>query len=114
MGLPETRRFEAERELGEFCKNRIPKHLSSKIRYVFKVREDSVVLSEERPWYRDPSEWITAPVVRFLYSHDTNTWSLYWRRANERWSHCDWFEPVARFREALQEVVEDRHGTFFG
>ncbi len=116
MALPEIKRAEAERDLRKYCAEnpRRPEY-RDQIRYTFKFRGNDVTLFEERPpWDGRGTEWTKMSIARFRYEPECNGWSVSWQRANGRWLYCDWIGETARFGEALDEVIRDVHGTFFG
>ncbi|MCP4896755.1 MAG: DUF3024 domain-containing protein [bacterium] len=115
MAILEIKRAEAERDLRLFCETFVPLEVRDQLRYTFSIRGNDITLFEERPpWDGSKGEWTQVTVARFRYDPEDNVWLLRWQRANGRWLPCDWFPGTARFREALEEVKRDPHGTFFG
>jgi Protein of unknown function (DUF3024) len=114
MALPSAQRADVDRLLGEFCRNRVPAKHRNVIRYEYSVRGNSVTLTESRPAFDGGDQWTQLVIAQFRFNAATSRWTLYWRRASERWQLCDWFPPAERFAAALSEIVTDSYGAFFG
>jgi len=103
-----------ERIVGGFCRRRTRPEVADELRLICETEGQSVVISEERPDWRDPSERMHTPVAKLRFVRTTGLWTLYWMRADLRW-HA--YEPAASTADlaALVEVVDrDEDCAFFG
>lgn len=103
-----------ERIVGGFCRQRTRPELSDQLRLIYEVHGQSVVISEERPDWRDPAKRMHTPVAKLRFVRTSGLWTLYWMRADMRW-HA--YGPASSSRDlaGLVEVVDrDQYCAFFG
>jgi len=113
MSIPELEMARVKRALDKFC-DRIPLHVRPDLTNLYRVKGNSVVLIERRPYFRDRSQHTEHEFAKFVYSPRVGGWSLRWRDRNRRWHAYDGFENVAQFRDVLAEVASDPTGIFLG
>ena len=114
MGLPKDLNEKIEETLRNFCDKRVPEHVRNEIRLTFSIRGSSVLLSEERPRWNNPSEWLSSKVAQFRFDPETMKWSLHCRDRNERWHNYNLIRPTKDFSVLLAEVDRDPTGIFWG
>lgn len=103
-----------ENTVGKMCERRSPAHLRDKLRTIFKVEGQDVIVYEERPRWNNPQEWTSTPMAKFKTIRKDNAWKLYWMRRDLKW-HAYEMPPGTKSLEALvKEVDSDPHGTFWG
>jgi hypothetical protein len=114
MRLPGDVQEQIEETLRNFCDKRVPEHARNEIRLSFSVRGNSVLLSEERQRWNNPSEWLTMRIAQFRFDPETSKWSLHCRDRNERWHGYKVIRPTKDFSVLLEEVDRDPTGIFWG
>jgi hypothetical protein len=73
MPLPPLVRQVVDKKLSKYCAAKIPPEYQDQIRVHYKVRGNSVMLFESRPYWDDPAEWSNPPVAQFCYDPEDNT-----------------------------------------
>jgi hypothetical protein len=74
-----------ERIVGGFCRRRTRPEHADELRLLYEVDGQSVVISEERPDWRDPAERMHTPVAKLRFARTSGLWTLYWMRADLKW-----------------------------
>jgi hypothetical protein len=101
-----------ERLVGGLCRRRTRSGLAGQLRLDFEIARQSVVLFEERPYWRGAALGTRSPYAKLRYVRTTGLWTLYWR-ADLKW-HAYRPAPPTTDLAALVEVVEqDEYGAFF-
>ena len=114
MALPNDIQRKVEDALREFCEMRIPEHVRDQIRLTFTIRGNTVLLSEERPRWNNPSEWINIKIAQFRFDNLTNKWSLNCRDRNCKWHNYTLVRTTRDINALLIEVDRDPTGIFWG
>ena len=114
MPLSESEKEMIEKEVGGFCKRKVPAEFHDELRIDYSIRGNSVTLLEIRPAWRLPGEWTAMKVAQFRLDPDTKKWSLYWCDRNERWHLYDDLPPAYDLGVFIQEVDADPTGIFWG
>jgi hypothetical protein len=114
MGLSSLTKNLIETKLAKYCERRIPEHARSQVRIAFKLRGNTVTLSEERPLFADPSTWVSVTVAQFRFDPAGNKWTLYCADRNSRWHQYEGMEPHGDLDKLLREVDRDPTGIFWG
>ncbi len=70
------------------------------------------ILQEIRPYFKDPSIKTESPYAKLIYTVSTDTWKIYWRRANGDWNQLA--EMKAPLEQALEFIKSNPNGCFFG
>jgi len=73
-----------------------------------------VTISEKRPAFDNPSQWVDISVAQFRYHPAKNLWTLYCADRNSRWHMYDEVAPTKSLQTLLEEVDEDPTGIFWG
>jgi hypothetical protein len=114
MALSELQRAEVNKRLSTFCSARVPPAVRDKLRIVFRMKANEVVLFEERPGFQRRQEWHEMAVAKFRYVGTQRLWRLYCQHRDLRW-HAYQALPEARdFQRLLNEVAADPTGIFWG
>ena len=110
MPLPETEQHRVQKLFQAFCEKRVPPHARDKIKLIYKVTGNKVVLIESRPYFDDPTRWSEMPIAQFEYNKANLHWTLYAYNRNDRRI------PFAKGTlEKLINVVDiDTTGIFWG
>lgn len=114
MALPPLIRELVETKLKKYFAKRITAHARSSIRLTFKIRGNSVTLTEERPLFVDPSEWVGIPFAQLRFNPETTKWTLYCADRNARWHEYLESEPEQKIETLIRHIDEDVTGIFSG
>jgi len=100
--------------IGEDFRNRVPPEHRDKLRYEFRIESHNVLLSEVRPRWDQPEEWLAVDFAKLRYIRSQGIWRLYWKRASGKW---ELYEPKSEARnlnKLFDAIREDKYGCFFG
>ena len=93
-------------------KRRPPAHILDKLDISYRIYGKSIEIFEIRPVWNNPAEKIQSPIAKATYVKSSDTWKIYWMRADLKWHG---YEPVpsvktlAEFLKIVDEVrVHDR------
>jgi hypothetical protein len=114
MALSELEKKRVERLFSDYCRSKIPHHVSDRFEVIFELRGQEIKLLESRPDWRDGSKWVLQKIARFRKEIETNLWHLYYCDSKGRW--CP-FEPCLSEKDIeklLHEVERDSYGRFWG
>lgn len=114
MPLSEFTKKLIETRLTEYCEQKIPITARDKIKLIFKIIGNKVILIETRPYYMNPSIWTENPIAQFRLDRETNKWTLYCSDRNSRWHLYDMINPSADFDDMLKALEDDKTGIFWG
>ncbi len=113
MAISSTVRSEAEAALQEFCLKHSAAPGADRLRYVYEVQPNAVLLLAERPGFMNPKEWVPKPMAKFRYSEARNEWSLYWCDSSEKWHRVSNVKSDKDIRVLVGVVVSDPLGVFW-
>jgi hypothetical protein len=102
-----------ERIVGGFCRRRTQPEVADELRLTYEVDGQSIVISEERPDWRDPEERMHTPVAKLRFVRSSSLWTLYWMRADLRWHAYEPASPSRDLAELVEVVDRDQHSAFF-
>ena len=103
-----------ERIVGGFCRRRTQPEVADELRLVYQIDGQSVVISEERPDWRDPGQRMHTPVAKLRFVRSSGLWTLYWMRADLRWHAYEPAPPIRDLAELVEVVGRDQYCAFFG
>jgi hypothetical protein len=95
-------------------RRRPPAHIREKLDINYKIENQHIIIYTIRPAFRNPADKIESPVAKATYVKSTNTWKLYWMRANGNWYSYEPKPAVKSLAAFVKMVEEDRHGCFWG
>ena len=115
MALSEFDNALVEVKVAEFVeKRRPPEELRGKIDLGFSIEDQSVVVFEIRPAFRQPDERIESPVAKTTFVKKTGKWKVLWRRADLKWHRYEPAAQVDTLEEFLAVLGKDEYGCFWG
>ena len=114
MPLSETVKQQVETLLRGFCERRIPLEVRDRVRLTYHFRGNAVTLYEDRPGWKDPSQWGHMAIAQFRFDQANEEWTLYCADRNSKWHEYLEVDPTSRFESLLEEVDQDPTGIFFG
>ena len=80
----------------------------------YEIVDQSVILNEIRPFWKNPSEIITIGYAKATFVKDKNVWKIYWKRADQKWHLYKPATSVGQLQDFLKIVDEDKLGCFKG
>ena len=115
MALSEFEIKQIERAVAEFMsRRRPPVHIRSKLDFGYRITEKSLELFEIRPQWDKPSKNIETEIAKATYVKRTDTWKVYWQRADLKWHRYDPVPEVDSVENFLALIEADEFGCFFG
>ena len=85
-----------------------------KLDYGYNIENQSIILFEIRPDWKNSEVIRQSPFVKATFIKSSDTWKIYWRRANGKWYPYDPSPSVRSLKEVLEIVKDDKHHCFFG
>jgi hypothetical protein len=115
MALDVIRAAETINLLENFIdKRRPPEHIRSKVDLSYKIENQSVIIFEIRPHWRNENEMIEQPIAKTTWVNTQKIWKIYWMRADLKWHSYEPKAIVKKIEQFLKTVDEDAHGCFWG
>ena len=115
MALSEHERYRFEKPIKAYVEaRRSPPHIRPELDIGYRFNNQSIELFELRPAFKRPAEIIEHPIAKAIYVKSTNTWKIYWMRADLKWHSYDPKPYVKTIEEFLALVDQDKHACFFG
>ncbi|MCK5912804.1 MAG: DUF3024 domain-containing protein, partial [Desulfuromusa sp.] len=75
-----------EKIVGQYIeKRRPPAHVRDQVDLAFRVEGQSVVIFEIREIWNNPEKKVESPIAKATYIKKTNSWKVYWQRADLKW-----------------------------
>ena len=103
-----------ERVVGDFCRDGVPVQFKDQVRISYSIKNHDVLISESRPGWRNPSEWVESPIAKLRFVRTANKWRLYWLRASGKWMLYGPYSRSKTLRSMVREIELDSYGCFFG
>lgn len=109
----ELRRY--QKTLDKFIETkRPPAHVRAQLDFRSRIEGQSVFIFEVRPRWDNANELSESPIAKATYVKSTNSWKIYWQRADMKWHAYEPCRAAATLDEFLQVVDEDEYSCFFG
>lgn len=104
-----------EKIVGQYIeKRRPPAHVRNEVDLAFRLEKQSVIIFEIRELWDRPSKKIESPIAKATYVKKTNSWKLYWQRADLEWHRYEPTPESKTIEEFLAVVEKDEYGCFWG
>lgn len=104
-----------EKIISQFIEQRRPPpHIRDQLDLGFRVQGQSVEIFEIRPVWRDPGKKMESPVAKASYVKTSDTWKVFWQRADLKWHRYDLNPEVETLEEFLAIVEKDECACFWG
>jgi hypothetical protein len=94
--------------------HRPPERVRDKVDLSFRIEDQSVIIFELRPSFRDPATIVEEMIAKTTFVRNAKIWKVYWQRADLKWHS---YQPAAEVRsldDFLAVVEEDQHFCFRG
>jgi hypothetical protein len=103
-----------DKHVGEFCRTRVPTAIQQQLRYHYRIEKQNVLLSEVRPRWDNPDEWLTIDFAKLRYIAKDKIWKVYWMRASGKWELYTPYSECNDLAKIISVIKEDLYGCFFG
>ena len=80
----------------------------------YEIKDQSVILNEIRPAWKDPKEILTLGYAKATYIKSKNVWKVFWKRADNKWYSYTPNPTVGELEDFLKLVDQDEYGCFKG
>lgn len=115
MAISEFEIKRYEKIVGQYIEKRRPApHIRSQLDLTFRIEGQSVIIYEIREVWNQPGKKLESPISKATYVKSTNTWKIYWQRADLKWHRYDPTPEVKTIEEFLAVVEEDECACFWG
>jgi len=115
MALSEFEVKQIERAVAGFMeRRRPPEHIRPELDIGYRVTGQSLELFEVRPRWDKPSEQMEYAIAKATYVKRSETWKVYWQRADLKWHRYEPYPDAQSAEEFLAVVDEDKYACFFG
>ena len=115
MVFSEHESFRYEKSVKAFVeRRRPPPHIRPELDLGYRLKNQSVVIFEVRPAFRQPGRIIEHSVAKATYVKTRKHWRVFWQRADLKWHRYDPLRTVRTIDEFIAEVDRDPYGCFFG
>lgn len=95
-------------------KRRPPEEIRDQLDLSYRFDNQTVIVFEVRPLFNKPDEKMEIPVAKATYERKSDSWKIYWQRANMKWVSYDPSPVVKSLDEFLRVIDEDAHYCFWG
>ena len=104
-----------EKIVGQYIEGRRPpEHVRGQVDLAFRIDGQSVTIFEIREIWNQRDKKVESPIAKATYVKKTNSWKIYWQRADLKWHR---YEPVSETKtieEFLAVVENDEYQCFWG
>jgi hypothetical protein len=114
MSLSDTVKRQVETVLRAFCERRVPPQLRGEVRLTYGFRGNAVTLYEDRPFWKNPSQWSHMAIAQFRFDAADGRWTLFCADRSKTWHEYLEIDSSCRIESLLEEVDQDPTGIFFG
>lgn len=115
MSLDVLKATETIEALENFLKGRRPpEEMRNELDIGYKIENQSVIIYDIRPFWRDKSKIIEEPIAKTTWIHTRKVWKIYWMRSDLKWHSYQPKPHVKTIDQFIQVVDEDAHGCFWG
>ena len=80
----------------------------------YRIDNQSVMIFSIRPYWMDKSKTMEEPIAKITWVHTQQIWKIFWMRSDGRWHGYEPLLHVDTIEEALQVIIDDKLGCFWG
>jgi Protein of unknown function (DUF3024) len=111
--------FENEIEIIEVMEaylmhSRPPEEIRNQIDLGYKVEEQSVIVFEIVPNWRNPIEKMEHNVAKATYIKKDNNWKIFWFKSDMKWHNYNPIPKVPNLKTFVKVINDDEHNCFWG
>ena len=97
-----------------WARRRPPLHLRDRVREGQRFTDQAIELFLVRPAFDRPGESVEASIAKVQYVRCSDTWRLFWKRADGKWHRYPPCPETESLVAALGVIHEDANACFFG
>ncbi|MBC7641344.1 MAG: DUF3024 domain-containing protein [Flavobacterium sp.] len=111
--------FENEIEIievmeGYLINARPPEEIRNEVDIAYKVENQSVIIFEIRPHWKNKSENIEVNVAKATFIKTEEIWKIFWYKSDDKWHNYDPKPKVKSLKQFVEVIREDKHNCFWG
>ena len=115
MAISEFEIKRCEKEIDSFLdQHRPPASIRHEVDLAYRLEDQSVVIFEIRPHWKNSNENIETPIAKATYVKRHKHWKVFWQKSDLAWHSYEPVPTVKYFEEFLDVVSEDAYACFFG
>ena len=95
-------------------KIRPPEELRDQVDIVYKIKDQSVLIFEQRPHLEKANEKIESAIAKTTYIKAKNHWKVFWMKSDLKWHSYIPCPKVDTIKEFVDLVDEDKNSCFWG
>ena len=97
-----------------WSQRRPPLRIRDQIREGQRIEGQHIELFFVRPVWDDPTRHTEEPIAKLTYVRTSQTWRLFWQRADLKWHRYPPHPEAASLDAALRIIDQDAKACFFG
>jgi len=91
---------------------RPPLEIRDEVDLTYKIHDQSVEIYEIRKTFDE--RIVDVPIAKTTFNRTSNQWKVFWQRADLKWHGYEPSKEVAKLKDFVKLVEEDRQGCFWG
>ncbi len=95
-------------------KRRPPIDIRDQVDLGFRIKDYTIEIFEIRPLWNNPNKKIEESIAKTKYINKTNTWKVYWQRADLKWHSYEPHPETDSLNNFLKIIDEDEYSCFWG
>jgi hypothetical protein len=88
--------------------------IRDKVDVAYKIENQSIIIYEIRPNFRDPKQKIESLVAKATFVKAKDYYKVFWMRSDFKWHSYKPVPTVKTIRDFIQVVEEDTYSCFWG
>jgi len=100
--------------VGGLCREMNRPEFKDDLSIVYRVDKQDVIISEKRPAYQRPKEYIETPAAKLKYIKSKKEWRLFWMRGDLKWHSYNPKKNSVKLKDLVAEISSDPYGCFWG
>ncbi|CCQ10875.1 hypothetical protein PALB_17490 [Pseudoalteromonas luteoviolacea B = ATCC 29581] len=80
----------------------------------FRIDKQSVFIFERRQDWRDKSHYNEIDTAKLTFVKSQNVWKIYWMRQDLKWHSYQPNPTATRLEAAIETIIVDEYGCFWG
>ena len=100
--------------VGGLCREMNRPEFKDDLSIVYRVDKQDVIISEKRPAYQRPKEYIETPAAKLKYIKSKKEWRLLWMRGDLKWHSYNPKKNSVNLKDLVAEIRTDPYGCFWG
>lgn len=93
-----------------YVEEKIPPSMRTAVRIVYRMEEDRITLSEERP---EPPRYVWTGTDLAQFRLEQGAWNIYAKSDNGQWNAAECLKPQSDFEDQLEQFELDPEGLFW-